>query len=280
MIHVVSLGAGVQSTTMVLMAARGLIAPMPECAIFADTGAEPASVYRHLEWLTSGVLPFPVHVVSRGNLRDAILESTNGNSNRGSDARPPFFVKNHNGSLGVLNRQCTHRFKIIPIHKEIRRLLGLKRGQHWPKEQRVAQWVGISTDEASRMKDSGIPAVVNRWPLIEMGISRKKCLAWLESNGFPTPPKSACTFCPYRRDGQWRQLRDTDPEGWADAVRIDNAIRNGMKPGRDSDGKLFVHDSLAPLEEVDLRTNAEKGLPEPAYQINLFENECEGMCGV
>lgn len=38
-IHVISLGAGVQSSTMALMAANGEITPMPKCAIFADTQA-------------------------------------------------------------------------------------------------------------------------------------------------------------------------------------------------------------------------------------------------
>lgn len=280
MIHVVGLGAGVQSTTMVLMAARGLITPMPECAIFADTGAEPTAVYAHLEWLMSpGVLPFPVNVVKQGNLRDAILESTSGGNKRGSHARPPLFVKNPDGSRGMLRRQCTRDYKIDPINREIRRLLGLAKYKRWPKEPAVTQWLGISTDEASRMKDSGIPAVTIRWPLIEMGMSRKGCLAWLEKNGHPKPPKSACTFCPYRHDDAWRHLRDTDPRGWAEAVEIDAAVRHGMK-GPGLSGELFVHASLKPLEEVDLRTNAEKGLPEPAYQINLFENECEGMCGV
>ena len=69
-IDVISLGAGVQSTTMVLMAAHGELTPMPRAAIFADTGAEPRAVYEHLDWLRSpNVLPFPVHVVQFGNLR-------------------------------------------------------------------------------------------------------------------------------------------------------------------------------------------------------------------
>ena len=66
-----SLGAGVQSTTMALMAARGELTPMPDIAIFADTGWEPAAVYDHLDWLRSGeVLPFPVEIVKKSNLRD------------------------------------------------------------------------------------------------------------------------------------------------------------------------------------------------------------------
>ena len=39
--NIISLGAGVQSSTMALMAAKGLITPMPDAAIFSDTGWEP-----------------------------------------------------------------------------------------------------------------------------------------------------------------------------------------------------------------------------------------------
>jgi hypothetical protein len=45
-LRVLSLGAGVQSTTMALLAAHGEIGPMPDCAIFADTGWEPRAVCR------------------------------------------------------------------------------------------------------------------------------------------------------------------------------------------------------------------------------------------
>lgn len=79
-LRALSLGAGVQSTTMALLAAHGEVRPMPSCAIFADTGWEPRAVYDHLEWLMSGnVLPFPVHIVSAGNIRDELLAAGEGN---------------------------------------------------------------------------------------------------------------------------------------------------------------------------------------------------------
>ena len=82
-LHVISLGAGVQSTTMALMAAHGEITPMPSAAIFSDTGWEPAGVYNHLKWLMSGnVLPFPVHIVNNGNIRDALTTAEPGRYQR------------------------------------------------------------------------------------------------------------------------------------------------------------------------------------------------------
>ena len=62
-----------QSSTLALMAAAGEITPMPKCAIFADTQAEPASVYRWLDWLEKQ-LPFPVHRVTKGNLEADALK--------------------------------------------------------------------------------------------------------------------------------------------------------------------------------------------------------------
>lgn len=72
--RILSLGAGVQSSTLALMAAHGEI-ERPDCAIFADTQAEPESVYRWLDWLETQ-LPFPVLRVTKGEmmfLRTAIL---------------------------------------------------------------------------------------------------------------------------------------------------------------------------------------------------------------
>jgi 3'-phosphoadenosine 5'-phosphosulfate sulfotransferase (PAPS reductase)/FAD synthetase len=71
-----SLGAGVQSSTVALMIAHGELEPV-EAAIFADTGWESPKVYEWLEWLEKQ-LPFPVHRVQRGNLREDILNKREG----------------------------------------------------------------------------------------------------------------------------------------------------------------------------------------------------------
>ena len=52
-----SLGAGVQSTVVAFMSARGELPPLT-AAIFADTGWEPSAIYRHLDWMETQ-LPFP-----------------------------------------------------------------------------------------------------------------------------------------------------------------------------------------------------------------------------
>lgn len=271
---VLSLGAGVQSTTMALMAAHGEITPMPDCAIFADTQGEPQAVYEHLRWLMSpNVLPFPVHVVTAGSLTAEMLAAGNGDA--GGYGRVPFFVKNPDGSRGMVRRQCTQDYKLEPIRKKTRELIGLKPRQRAPRGIVVERWIGISTDEAARAKqprdEEGY--VKHRFPLIELGMNRWDCQRWTDRHGYPRSPKSACVFCPFHSDAQWRSIRDDDPEGWALSVEIDRVMRRG--PARkELGGDWFLHSSLKPLDQVDLSTAEDRG------QLNMFNNECEGMCGV
>jgi len=215
MLHVISLGAGVQSTTMALMAAHGEIEPMPDRALFADTGWEPQRVYAHLKWLMSpNVLPFPVEIVSNGNIRTALTTDKPGRY-----AAVPFFLKqNDRGERGMGRRQCTHEYKLKPLMWRQRELLGKGRRQRITPGSCVT-WIGISTDEAIRMKPATAAWQTNRWPLIEKRLSRNDCLQWLKRHGYPIPPKSSCIGCPFHGDAHWREMRDNAPEEFADAVR-------------------------------------------------------------
>ena len=160
--------------------------------------------------------------------------------------------------------------KILPIRRKVRELVGLS-GKRSPGRPVVEQWIGISLDEIVRMKMSFEPWQVNRWPLIELGMTRRDCLRWLERHGYPMPPKSSCIGCPYHSDVMWRQMRDEDSVGFADAVAIDRLIRTGFRNLR---GEVYLHRSCVPLDEADLDTPADKG------QLDLFADECDGMCGV
>lgn len=258
MIKVLSLGAGVQSTTLALMAAFGELGEMPDCAIFADTGWEPKAVYDHLEKLKL-ILPFPVYIVSAGNLREDTLKRSNTTGQKFSAI--PWFMKMQNNSSAMGRRQCTAEYKLRPIQRKIVELMNGKR----PKGGSEV-WIGISTDEIMRMKPSRVKYIINRWPLIEKRMSRNDCVRWMENKGW-SAPKSSCIGCPFHSNEQWRSLTQ---EEFADAIEVDHAIRkqSGFK------GEQYMHRSLKPLEEVDLRTAEEMG------QLNMFINECEGMCGV
>jgi len=252
------------------MAATGEITPMPVAAIFADTQAEPQSVYRWLDWLEKQ-LPFPVHRVTQGSLADDTLTIHERKDKKGfwNPSGVPHYSLNADGSEGHGPRQCTQDFKLIPLLRGVREILKLR------QERTAVQWIGISLDEAHRMKPSRVRYTVNRWPLVDMGMKRHDCLLWMERHGFPRPPRSACVFCPYHSDREWRRLRDEEPEEFAKAVAFEKAYQAAKAKTVSRKGFVpFLHNKRIPLDQVDFSTEEERG------QLNMFNNECEGLCGV
>ncbi len=147
-LRVISLGAGVQSSVLALMAAAGEITPMPDAAIFSDTQWEPQGVYDHLEWL-EGQLPFPVYRVTLGDIRAQSLETS-----LEAVYRPSIPVYVDSPQRSMAPRQCTANFKIKPIQKKARELLGIKKHGKMPKDYIVENNMGITRDEIYRVKES------------------------------------------------------------------------------------------------------------------------------
>ena len=258
---VLSLGAGVQSTTLALMAAHGEVGPMPDCAIFAETGDEKRGTYRYLDWLTPR-LPFPTIRVRRGNM--SLSESTVAYYQDGSGhaQTPPFFFAG-----GMLAKFCSKEWKTRVVTQEIRRQMGLESGERAKADAAVEVWLGISRDEADRMKSSEVPWFTNRWPLIEKGMRRGDCVQWMTRHDYPIPPRSACVYCPYQSELEFAEMqKNRSDDDWVRAVAFDAAIREG---GNGTFGPLYVSRHCKPLSDVDLGS-----------QPDLFGNECEGACGV
>lgn len=250
MMIVISLGWGAQSTTLAAMAALGVLGPV-DAAINADTTYESVLTYQYAARLAPWLEERGVRVVKVEQDPRPDLQNVRG----GVDI--PAFTDTENG--GRIHRQCTYEWKIRPI----RRWLQANRNG-----EPVEQWIGISTDEALRMKTSDVKYITNRWPLIELGMSRMDCVAWLQERGIEIPPRSACVFCPYHSAKEWQLIKAT-PADWRAAVEADRAIRKARPPY-----DLFVHPSRKPLEDVDLRTAEERG------QMRLWDEECSGLCGV
>jgi hypothetical protein len=300
-INVLSLGAGVQSTTMLLMACHGEITPKPDLVIFSDTGWEPKNVYRHLEWLKEEVKKFGIEVmtVTNGNIREDIFNAVNDSKRFAS---LPFFtlsdvpiyeheeqeeeydenqclmfddiefersekkVIGYKEQKGMVRRQCTREYKIHGVQQGVRRFLGYEKGQR--VKEKVIMWKGISTDEVQRMDMSRDKWIEFRYPLIEQDMSRLGCLEWMEKKGYPKPPKSSCIGCPFHNDAMWLDMKLNDPESWEDAVLMDGVIKKLPR----FKGKAFLHRSCKPLAEVDFNENQ--------LDVDHFMNECAGVCGV
>jgi hypothetical protein len=250
---VLSLGAGVQSSTLLLMACEGIVAI--DRAIFADTGWEPKAVYDWLGFLRvmgerAGI---PIDTVSNGNIRENALN--------GSFVHMPLYIEMPDGKRLMGQRQCTNQYKIRPIRQRLRELNG---GRTTPK---VDLLVGISLDEYQRAKPANVQWIEHQWPLIDRRMTRADCVAWLQRHGYAEPPKSSCIGCPFRTPKQWRALTGDE---MADAVDFDRAIRDGAR------GTQYLWRGFVPLEMADFRTKQEK-----TGQIGLFDAiDASDGCGV
>lgn len=266
-LRVVSVGAGVQSTRLCLGILHGELPPV-SFGVFSDTGWEPGDVYRNLTWLTETVAPaFPIYRVQYGLLRSDAL------AKRSGTGMPVYTESPKKDGRGRLGRGCTRTYKIQPKNAFIKAQLGYPGRKHVPWGVYVEQWFGISLEEAvRRMRVEDETWMKYRYPLVyDIPSTRQECIEWIRSKGYPIPPRSACIGCPFHSPYEWRDMKNNRPEEFADAVEFDDLIRPGMRGAKQ---RCFLHSSLKPLSEVDFSTNEDHG------QLNLFDNECLGVCGV
>ena len=273
-IHILSLGAGVQSSVLFLQSIRG---ELPDginfdWAIFADTGDEPVAVMDHLNWLKKQGGP-PLLIRSRGCLGDDIL-----NTELERVSSIPCFTYNESAkSVGMIGRQCTNDYKIQVVEQTIRReILGLKPRQRVPKDVKIWQYVGFSLDEPGRaarargrFNQRGWQDV--RFPLIEDGMTRQDCINYLENEVPHDVPRSACVYCPYKSNREWLRLKRAGGVDWERALEIDRGLRTEGTPlQKRLNYPAYLHRSCKPLDECNLDED----------QMDLFDLECEGGCGL
>lgn len=280
MFRVLCLGAGIQSTTILLMSCHGIL-PKLDAAVFADTQWEPTEVYGHLEWLEKEATSrgIAIYRISKGNLGLDVLAHRFDFYGERYQANVPLYILRPDGSKGMLRRECTRAYKIRPLERFVRlNLLGLRPRQR-PKPRAVELWFGISADEGLRLRTSDASWKLNVYPLCNLPynmlrspMTRADCAQWLEMN-YPhrNVPRSACTGCPFRSDADWLWLRERAPEDWEKAVRFDQEIRHmhGVK------GQAFLHWRRIPLSEAVQRADSRR-----KASLNGWLNDCSGLCGV
>ena len=304
--EVCNVSGGIQSTTMAHAIFNGVL-PRPDCMIFADTQWERKSTYQTIEGLIkiAHEAGIPFHVVNNGNIRAQALESGNRDSNYG-DWRdkdgygflkmPVFTIDQRGNKPKMSNKQCTTDFKIRPIRKFLRETYG--------KNVHFNQWIGISLDEARRMRNkSDVKYATTSYPLVtQLRWARSHCIEYLKSINVPVPTKSACIGCPLHSDENWHALTKSEKQ---DAIDFDESIRDLQahvdampKPKKIPDDQLTLIDmdevdefvALHPLErrqDVQLYAHS-SGIPlstilsgEVEVQQELYDlqdNDCGGNC--
>ena len=245
----ISLGWGVQSWTIAAMVALGDLPPI-DLAIHSDTGHEAAGTYAHAEKWTPWLTEHGIQVVTVKPENNSIIREDWGKKSGSPSIQIPAFTLTHpsednaggaNAKEGQIGRQCTREWKITPIRRHLRSILGPGR----LKPGSLVCWQGISLDEWSRMRDSDVGYIQNVYPLVDRRMTRLDCVKWLQQHNLDVPQKSACVFCPFHKKSEWRQLKQQGGSDWDHAMDVDQAIRKK----RDT-MDIFIHPSRLPLEEA------------------------------
>ena len=277
-LRVLSLGAGVQSSTVLFKMLDQEIKPA-DIAIFADTGNEPKEVYVWLDYLKDlmkGKMDF--YVVRNEENTGHIIDDYKSASGRHSLI--PLHIKRADGTTSINMRTCTAEYKIKPLQRKVKEILGGSlRGKC------VEMVMGISYDEIQRAKIPSNKWQINCYPLVENKITRSDCKHWISHTDYGQPPRSACIICPYHDNKEWKNLKNNYPDEFEYAVKFDEWLRDpnsnsaALQKFRDYNEKKqtpseqYVYKGKVPLKEATF--------DEPSdYQGTLFDDECEGMCGI
>ena len=277
-LRVLSLGAGVQSSTVLFKMLDQEIKPA-DIAIFADTGNEPKEVYVWLDYLKDLMKDkMDFYVVRNEENTGHIINDYKSASGRHSLI--PLHIKRADGTTSINMRTCTAEYKIKPLQRKVKEILGGSlRGRC------VEMVMGISYDEIQRAKTPSNKWQINCYPLVENKITRSDCKHWISHTDYGQPPRSACIICPYHDNKEWKNLKDNYPDEFEYAVKFDEWLRDpnsnsaALQKFRDYNEKKqtpseqYVYKGKVPLKEATF--------DEPSdYQGTLFDDECEGMCGI
>ena len=270
---VLSWGCGVQSTTLAVMSALGDLPPL-DTVITADTMFESTETYQMRDWYTAWLRERGVRV-----------EIVTGGDIRVQGAQEHIHIPFWSSDGGPLQRQCTYEFKIMPVRRHIRELLGYdpSKPPH-PPAGSVELWLGISLDEhirATRM-ESRVKFIDHSFPLLRKRMSRCDCQRYLKDRGLPVPPKSACICCPYRRASEWLRIKQQSPQDWQAAVEFDETNRHNPLAirGASTADELFIwrnhYGTPEPIKDADMEAEAEYERQSVYFQPPLI---CEsGYC--
>ena len=255
-LNVLSLGAGRQSSYLLIKSLENKILPRVDYAVFADTGNEPSYIYSFLARLQESVwerFRFEINVIKSSDIVEDTVQFCAGLKK--SNNSPPFFLSQG----GLLRRHCTLHYKIRPVRKFIRSVMD---------GHPVKLMIGISLDEMERMSVSDVKYIQHVYPLVDSRIRISQILHEFSSFNIGLPAKSSCKICPYHSDIYWYQFKRQFPAEFFEICNFDNSIRNF--PSVHS--RAYLHKSLIPLGEINFS--------QPASLFPELIEECSGFCGL
>jgi 3'-phosphoadenosine 5'-phosphosulfate sulfotransferase (PAPS reductase)/FAD synthetase len=257
--QVFSSGGGTQSTAIAALIIQGRL-ERPDYVVIADTGREMPSTWQYLDAVVGPALAgigLPVHRIS--GLISEPAHGRNWQTHNGNTMLLPSFTR-YRGEVGKLPNMCTNTWKVEVVDRFLSREFGLT------PSKRV-KWIGFSFDEDRRisrmMQGEAYKSGQIRFPLVELRIKRQAAIQAVREMGWPEPPRSRCYMCPNQSDREWREVARDYPAEFAQAVALDEAIR-------EQDQHAYLHSTARPLKDADL-----------SAEEDLFSGSCpSGECFV
>lgn len=245
----VSFGAGVNTVALAVLIESGEIEELKKYKnaeyVFADTHAEHPRTYEYLNdvfkpWLAKKGKT--LHVVSKGDLINDCV----------SKRWIPM----------IRYRICTVQYKIRPI----RRFLKNKNVKH------AIALLGITIDEYQRMKDSDVKWIENKYPLVDLEITRKDCYEIIKKEGLPIPKKSGCYCCPFQPIAEFYRLKRSHPALFERVLEMEENAR-AKNP------KLTL--KKTPLKSIKEQLSIDVFLQDEEEKMNTISTFCDsGHCFV
>ncbi len=120
----------------------------------------------------------------------------------------------------------------------------------WSKGGKIIKLTGFDAGEERRAKEYKSHKYMNKYPLIEWGWDRDKCLEAIDRVGLPRPGKSSCFFCPNSKPSEIMWLSKTHPDLYERAIKMEkNADLKTIKGlGRDYSWEELVNFSNSQID--------------------------------
>ena len=239
--YILSYGGGVNSSALFFyILEKGL--PL-DLVIFADTGEELDTTYQAVERLIlrckKDNIPFVTVKSDKGNLYE-------------------YYFK-HKVIMSMMRRDCTGKFKISPIRKYLRVRYG--------KLKKFIMYIGITWDEAHRIKKSDVKYITNVYPFVDGHLTRGDNLNIIRENNFYAI-KSGCKGCMFNRRSSWVKMLIHDP---VEYERHLNLEENNM---RFPELLLNGHYSLRDLKKAFLNQKSLNSFSDPDINCDSINGGC------
>lgn len=258
---ILSCGAGQQSTALALMSCENAImgkhrhplVPIYDVILFCDLGGEREWVYEQVDFIAEacGRAGIPFYILKDKNLKDDYML----NFGKSRVCTIPFWSIDDNGKKGKMTRHCTIDYKIIQMQNFVRwSLLGYYKGQRTKQEDIGAHemHIGFTAEEQRRIFDSKHKLFVNKFPMVEMGLTRADNYAYGKEYWGIETKGSACLFCPFHTNYFFNQCKHTCHKDYKVILDFDNMLEHGTPNSRIGvpNSKIYISRSRKRIKDL------------------------------